>query len=292
MDKCPGLIGGTNDPSTSCNIPSAVDEVVLGEMAALPGHNPVTPWGTNLPAPSQAPGTSPAPVPTPSAPVAPAINPPALNTDVAVPTTPAAEGPGSEPTSTTTEFESTVTIHTTSYVYVWPDPTDAPSSTGAAADSGDVTVYNTYTIVPIPANADATSADAAPTPAPPPSNGGSPVSGWGYAGCFSDDLNNRALTGVTFANIGNHEVTNTKCINYCGAKGFSIAGTEFGGQCFCGNELSSTSSKLDESSCNMPCEGDGTQTCGGDLALSVFKAGGMKKRLSRHLARHLRHSNH
>ena len=26
MDKCPGLIGGLNDPGTSCNIPSAVPD--------------------------------------------------------------------------------------------------------------------------------------------------------------------------------------------------------------------------------------------------------------------------
>jgi hypothetical protein len=295
MDKCPGLMGGTNDPSTSCNIPSAVNEVVLGQMDALPGKNPITGWGTNLPAPAPAPapGTMPAPAPTPSVSVAPPVNPPAstpagnpggYNPDPtsgqAVSMTPVAGRLGAEPTSTMTEFQSTVTIYTTSYVYAPPNPTDAPSAAETTADSGVVTVYSTYTIIPMPAN---------PTSTPAP-GGASPVSGWSYAGCFSDNLGNRVLTGITFANIGNHEVTNTKCINYCGAKGFSMAGTEFGGQCFCGNELSSMSSKLDETSCNMPCEGDRTQTCGGGLALCVFKAGGMKKRLSRHLARHLKRS--
>ena len=45
MDTCPGLIGGLNDPSTSCNIPDPVNEVVTGTMSALPGNNPVGTWG-------------------------------------------------------------------------------------------------------------------------------------------------------------------------------------------------------------------------------------------------------
>jgi hypothetical protein len=45
MDKCPGLIGGLNDPSTSCNIPNPVNEVISGTMSALPGNNPVGTWG-------------------------------------------------------------------------------------------------------------------------------------------------------------------------------------------------------------------------------------------------------
>jgi hypothetical protein len=47
MEKCPGLIGGVNDPSTSCNIQSPVNEQIHGILTALPGNNPVTGWGTS-----------------------------------------------------------------------------------------------------------------------------------------------------------------------------------------------------------------------------------------------------
>jgi hypothetical protein len=97
------------------------------------------------------------------------------------------------------------------------------------------------------------------------------------------------LSGITFANVGQHAVTNTKCVAYCENAGFSIAGTEYGGQCFCGNELVGSSS-IDESSCDMPCEGDGSQTCGGGLALSVYTTGAKKsksKRFAKHFHRHL-----
>ncbi|KAK3938504.1 NOL1/NOP2/sun family protein [Diplogelasinospora grovesii] len=59
MDKCPGLIGGLNDKSTSCNIQCPVDEVVTGNLTKLPGNNPLAGWsygtgggGGSAPAPA------------------------------------------------------------------------------------------------------------------------------------------------------------------------------------------------------------------------------------------------
>ena len=48
-----------------------------------------------------------------------------------------------------------------------------------------------------------------------------------------------------------------------------MAGTEYGGQCFCGNQLVG-SSKVDESKCSMPCDGIAGQICGGSSVLSVW----------------------
>jgi hypothetical protein len=112
------------------------------------------------------------------------------------------------------------------------------------------------------------------------------IPGWSAYGCFSDKLGsgNRALSGVTFANIGNGQVTNDKCTAYCDTKGFTIAGTEYGGQCFCGNALVG-SSELTEDNCDMPCEGDGEQICGGHLTLTVYKKNGSARK-RRHLSAH------
>jgi len=74
----------------------------------------------------------------------------------------------------------------------------------------------------------------------------------------------------------------TGCIAYCDAKGFSMAGTEYAGQCFCGNELVN-SSLLSECVCDMKCEGDATQTCGGGLALSVYSKTNSLRRRHLHL---------
>jgi len=99
------------------------------------------------------------------------------------------------------------------------------------------------------------------------------VAGFTYIGCYTDNLNSRALTGIEFANIGNHQVSNTNCINYCAANGYILAGTEYGGQCFCGNSFSagSGSTLVANSMCTFVCEGDSTQICGDSVRLSVYE---------------------
>ena len=77
---------------------------------------------------------------------------------------------------------------------------------------------------------------------------GNDVGGFKYAGCFKD-ASGRALNGKVRPDIG--RMSNEKCVAECKKLGFSAAGTEYGGQCYCGNELEG-SERLDESACNMP----------------------------------------
>ncbi|MCJ1431025.1 hypothetical protein MMC27_000375 [Xylographa pallens] len=110
-------------------------------------------------------------------------------------------------------------------------------------------------------------------------------SGWTSAGCYLDNLNPRTLSGITFAWWG-EQMTSSGCALYCSDKGFSYAGTENAGQCFCGNEL--VDSQLEpDTDCNVPCEGSATEICGGPAKLSVFtnKASTTRRRRS-HLRRH------
>lgn len=101
--------------------------------------------------------------------------------------------------------------------------------------------------------------------------------GWSYAGCYTDAVNPRSLgtTGVLFAGIGAGKVTSSACVAYCAAAGYSIAGTEFGSQCFCDNELTN-SARAANSVCDMPCQGNAAEVCGGAAALSVFSTSGAK----------------
>ncbi|TVY20777.1 WSC domain-containing protein [Lachnellula arida] len=125
----------------------------------------------------------------------------------------------------------------------------------------------------------------------PSTTGSSVASGWSYSGCYQDGntASTRVLTGITFANVG--AVSNTNCVAYCAQAGYSMAGTEYGGQCFCGNSLS-TSTKLADSSCATACEGDASQTCGGSWSLSVYSNAAPKvKRAEGHLRRHLQRVN-
>lgn len=43
----------------------------------------------------------------------------------------------------------------------------------------------------------------------------------------------------------------------------------FDRECWCAQSLSSLSKKVDDSECNLPCEGNKNQVCGGNLKLTV-----------------------
>ena len=64
-----------------------------------------------------------------------------------------------------------------------------------------------------------------------------------------------------------------KCIEFCDAKGYSMAGLEFGQECYCGYSLGPSGTKASELDCNMPCSGNGDELCGAGGRLNVFSNG-------------------
>lgn len=48
-------------------------------------------------------------------------------------------------------------------------------------------------------------------------------------------------------------------------------------ECYCAPYLSALSAKLPDSSCNLACEGNTTQICGGSLKLSVYQKSSSNK---------------
>ncbi|KAJ9143931.1 hypothetical protein NKR19_g6665 [Coniochaeta hoffmannii] len=100
--------------------------------------------------------------------------------------------------------------------------------------------------------------------------------GWSYAGCYRDDPN-RSLKNYSVVAAVAAGMTNDECIGLCRAKNFSIAGTEDGFQCFCGDALLD-SMLLDDTRCNMTCAGGGARFCGGPWALSLWSADGKVSR--------------
>jgi hypothetical protein len=299
MDKCPGLMGGLNDPSTSCTIECPIEETILGTLDALPGNNPLGAWGVAVAGGSTPPATSVAPVES----SAPATSPVKSST----PSTSAAGGAPSNPTTTAARIASSAAggkAESTPPVV----ETVAPESSSPAESSSPVTIIQTAVptavTVPVGGGSDTLVTSyvsettviwttvTAPGSVPTSPSGSSVVDGWSYYGCYSDSIASgaRVMTGIELADVGQHAVTNTKCIAYCSERGYSMAGTEYGGQCFCADTLSSESSKLDDTKCNMPCEGDESETCGGSLALSVYsKSSSTARRFhNRHLHKHIR----
>ncbi|KUJ15357.1 WSC-domain-containing protein, partial [Mollisia scopiformis] len=290
MDKCPGLMGGLNDPSTTCNLPDPVaNEVVTGTMTALPGTNPLSGWGVGAVVGSGGSGTTGSMSQSPTATSAPASSKASSqvveSSSKATSVKEVSSQSNAAGVSSSSDVKVVQTQATSTAVGVATTPVDSQPTTlvtqvATTSTDGDqvVTSYVSETTV---VWTTVTATGAAPT-----SSGGSSVAnGWYYYGCYQD-TRARVLSGITLANVGQHAVTNTKCVDYCSNAGYSMAGTEYGGQCFCGNQLDG-STALNETSCDMPCEGDGTQTCGGGMALSVYSTSSTSKRSSRHLHRHL-----
>ncbi|OJT07433.1 Fructose-bisphosphate aldolase, partial [Trametes pubescens] len=66
----------------------------------------------------------------------------------------------------------------------------------------------------------------------PPATESIPM-GWTSAGCVSDS-GARGLTGYSFVSDSRSLTT---CVSTCASKGFSMAGVEYGRECYCGNSL-------------------------------------------------------
>ena len=134
-----------------------------------------------------------------------------------------------------------------------------------------------------PSTSSGTSSGASPNTISVKNTSGSSET-WTYQGCYTDlipDRNTRSL-----ANWGNGQ-SSSDCANNCFAAGYSIAGTEYGAQCFCGKTMTSTT-KVDDSECNQACKGDSSELCGGASRLSVYaKSGTILTKRSSHLHRHV-----
>ncbi|WWC85175.1 uncharacterized protein L201_000032 [Kwoniella dendrophila CBS 6074] len=90
-------------------------------------------------------------------------------------------------------------------------------------------------------------------------------SGWSSTGCYAEGKTGRALDGYSYSGILN----TATCINYCKNKGYSMAGLEYGGECYCDNAFRNGAGAL-ATTCNMPCNGGPGENCGGANVLQVY----------------------
>lgn len=97
------------------------------------------------------------------------------------------------------------------------------------------------------------------------------VPGWTAGGCYTDTVAARTLPqGVPVA--GNAPMTIELCLNACQAAGYKIAGVEYASQCYCGNAFANGGALAADGNaqCNMPCDGNTAEICGGPDRLNVF----------------------
>ncbi|KAF1993791.1 WSC-domain-containing protein [Amniculicola lignicola CBS 123094] len=143
---------------------------------------------------------------------------------------------------------------------VWypPDQCAKPCTGNAAEACGGYGMISVYS-------------DATPGPFVNPG-----VNGYTYSGCYSDSWDTRTLFGPFPVAGGADHMTVAECTAACNALGYSVAGLEYSGECWCGNSIESWAQLFDEtespdvSGCNMLCKGNLTEYCGGSWKLSIY----------------------
>lgn len=86
-----------------------------------------------------------------------------------------------------------------------------------------------------------------------------------WFGCRTEPAGARALSGKERAA---DDMTNESCAAFC--EGFAMFGTEYGRECFCGDELHARAAEAPEEQCSMLCAGADDEFCGNRNRLSVY----------------------
>ncbi|EOD46962.1 putative wsc domain protein [Neofusicoccum parvum UCRNP2] len=274
---------GKEDVRENCSQKKSVSEETEGWLDALPGCNPIQAGPERAVVKSDCGDT--ATLAGGSVPASSAVSVASSAADSAAST--AVDGTSSEaaPSATVSASAeesysaplSTVTSAAVSPVVT----TEAAETTDSNGNVVYVTVTSYYTATGPAPTATSSLVSSSSTNVTLPAD-------WTASGCHSDTVFPRSLSGKELAYWG-EPVTSSGCAKYCDEQGFSIAGTEYGEQCFCGNELSQ-SDVLDAAKCDMECKGDAGEVCGGKGALSVFVKGGKSvksRKRSQHFRKHV-----
>ncbi|KAJ6515444.1 WSC domain-containing protein [Mycena sanguinolenta] len=90
---------------------------------------------------------------------------------------------------------------------------------------------------------------------------------WIWQGCYTDTSTSRTLAEASTTSV---EMTVESCIAFCTAGGFSLAGVEFGDECYCDYAMQSTGATTRTENCNKACSGNPTESCGAVNFIDIF----------------------
>ncbi|KAL5323613.1 hypothetical protein ACEPPN_008152 [Leptodophora sp. 'Broadleaf-Isolate-01'] len=98
---------------------------------------------------------------------------------------------------------------------------------------------------------------------------------WIYQGCYTDSVAARTLSVNVGVQGGPAAMSHENCQAACSALGYILSGTEYSGECWCDSILNNGGQPAPDGNalCNMPCNGNTTQHCGGPDRLDLYKYG-------------------
>jgi hypothetical protein len=95
----------------------------------------------------------------------------------------------------------------------------------------------------------------------------SAIAGWTSIGCYSDVVGDRTLETEIYTITS--AMTVELCLAACQAAGFTLAGLEYAGECYCDTKIAN-GGVPETSGCTMACNGNAAEICGGPNRLSVY----------------------
>ncbi|CAC5392028.1 unnamed protein product [Mytilus coruscus] len=95
-----------------------------------------------------------------------------------------------------------------------------------------------------------------------------------YVGCFVDTWKRLLPHRYRLNGADYPDMENNRCLFYCRDQGYKFAGTEDGGECFCGdNPYQYGPKNVSDYYCKATCNGDSDQICGSYWKISVYETG-------------------
>ncbi|CAO1626462.1 unnamed protein product [Jaminaea pallidilutea] len=145
----------------------------------------------------------------------------------------------------------------------------APTSTSSTSSISTTSTISTISTTSTTSTA-STASTISSTTASSSSATSTTATSLNYRGCLVDNgAGGRLLTTQAFSSNNN---TVEACSAACSSRGLSIAGLEYGQECWCGSKLAYAAASAPDSDCNMPCTGNNGQNCGAGNRLSIYSA--------------------
>ncbi|THZ38116.1 hypothetical protein D6C90_06505 [Aureobasidium pullulans] len=95
-----------------------------------------------------------------------------------------------------------------------------------------------------------------------------------FAGCYTDSGTRTLNTMIYESSLNTIDMCTAACVN----AGYSVAGMEYGTQCWCDNQIGPDAQKVLDLGCSQACAGNSSQTCGQSNRLSLYSNGAPSQR--------------
>lgn len=96
---------------------------------------------------------------------------------------------------------------------------------------------------------------------------------WKSIGCYFDGREGRTFPVGHADEVpgGSKNMTNAGCTATCESFGFTLAGSEYSSECWCGHEFNGNNGPAPAEDCNMACSGNSSESCGAGNRLSAWQ---------------------